>query len=217
MANTARDRQWAPVLHKAMILAAGKGTRLGEFTAQRPKPMLPVGGRPLLEHLLVLLRDQGISDFAINLHYLGTVIRDYFGDGTRWGVHIHYLEEETLLGSAGTLLHLRQYFDQAFLVVSGDLYTDADVRSLFAFHRQRPALLTMALHEAEEPTREGIVATEPRTGRVTRFVEKPPPHGLLSAGKCRHLCDRTGCARRAFRRRSPPRYRQRSHPHLASP
>ncbi len=173
MVDAARGRQRTPALCKAMILAAGKGTRLRELTVDRPKPMLPVGGRPLLEQLLVLLRDQGISEFAINLHYLGAVIRDYFGNGARWGVRIHYLEEETLLGSAGTLLHLRHYFDEAFLVASGDLYTDADVRSLLAFHRQRPALLTIALHEAEEPTREGIVATEPCTGRVTRFVEKP--------------------------------------------
>lgn len=180
MADAAKDRQGTPAICKAMILAAGKGTRLGELTGDCPKPMLPMGGRPLLEHLLVLLRDQGVSDFAINLHYLGMVIRDYFGDGARWGVRIHYLEEEILLGSAGTLLRLGQYFDDTFLVASGDLYTNADVRSLLAFHRRRLSLLTIALHEAEEPTREGIVATELRTGRVTRFVEKPAPNEVFS-------------------------------------
>lgn len=165
---------------QALILCAGEGTRLRPLTQDRPKPMLPVGGRPLLEYLIVLLRDQGVREVAINVHYRREVIQAHFGDGLPWGVRIHYSVEERLLGSAGALCRLRDYFTDTFVVMYGDLYTDADVRPLAAFHRRRGALLTMALHEAEEPTREGIVAAEPDTGRVTRFVEKPAPDAVFS-------------------------------------
>jgi mannose-1-phosphate guanylyltransferase len=165
---------------QALILAAGEGVRLRPLTLTRPKPMLPVSERPLLEHLVTLLRDQGIRDIAINLHYLGEVIRAHFDDGAHWGVHIEYCVEDTLLGSAGTMRRLRNYFAGTFAVIYGDLYTNADVGALAAFHRQRRALLTMALHEADEPTREGIVAVDPATGRVTRFLEKPAPDAVFS-------------------------------------
>lgn len=165
---------------QALILAAGEGTRLRPLTLTRPKPMLPLGGRPLLEHLIVLLRDQGIRHVAINLHYLSEVIRQHVGDGSRWGVDVHYSDEATLQGSAGTLRQLRAYFTGTFAVLYGDVYTNVDLRPLAEVHRARGAILTMGVHEAEDPTREGIVAVEPETGRVTRFVEKPAPEEVFS-------------------------------------
>jgi NDP-sugar pyrophosphorylase family protein len=154
--------------------------RLRPLTVECPKPMLQVGERPLLERLLVLLRDAGIRQVAVNVHYRPEVIQRYFGDGTAWGVGIHYLREEQLLGSAGTLRQLREFFDGTFVVTFGDLYTNADVRALVAFHQAHRAALTMALHDAEEPTREGIVALDPQTRRVTRFVEKPASDAVFS-------------------------------------
>lgn len=175
----------API-RQALILAAGEGTRLRPLTLDCPKPMLPIGDRPLLERLVMLLAQHGIRDIAINLHYRGEVIERHFADGARWGVRTHYLREPHLFGSAGTLLHLRQHFTGSFVVLYGDLYTDADVSALVAYHRAHQARLTMAVHAAEEPAREGIVAVAPEhdgtpdAGRVTRFVEKPAPDAVFS-------------------------------------
>lgn len=167
-------------VRQALILAAGEGTRLRPLTLDRPKPMLPVGGVPLLERLIVLLRRHGVRDIAINVCYRGDIIQGYIGDGARWDVHIQYLVEPSLLGSAGTLLQLSDHFTGTFIALYGDLYTNADISALATFHTNRQAVCTLALHHAEEPTREGIVAVDPMSGRVTRFVEKPAPDAVFS-------------------------------------
>lgn len=167
-------------VRQALILAAGEGTRLRPLTLDRPKPMLAVGGVPLLERLIVLLRQHGIRDIAINVCYHGEVIQQYIGDGARWDVQVTYLVEPSLLGSAGTLLRLSDHFCGSFVVLYGDLYTNADVSALAAFHAERRAVCTLALHQAEEPAREGIVAVDSASGRVTRFVEKPAPDAVFS-------------------------------------
>lgn len=167
-------------MRQALILAAGEGTRLRPLTLDRPKPMLAVGGVPVLERQILLLRRHGICDIAINVCYHGEVIQRHVGDGARWGVQVAYLVEPALLGSAGTLLRLRDHFTGTFVALYGDLYTDADISALAAFHAQHRAVCTLALHHAEEPTREGIVAIDPTSGRVTQFVEKPTQHEVFS-------------------------------------
>jgi len=164
---------------KALILAAGEGSRLRPLTLTRPKPMLPVGGKPLLEHIIQLLRRCGITSIAINLHYKPAVIPSYFEDGHLWGVEITYSLEETLLGSAGAAKRLQHYFDETFVVFYGDLYTEMDLSPLVGFHREKRAQITVALYEVDNPCACGIVDLA-ADGRIRRFVEKPAPHEVFS-------------------------------------
>jgi dTDP-glucose pyrophosphorylase/phosphoheptose isomerase len=158
---------------KAMILAAGEGTRLRPLTEHCPKPMLPVGGRPLLEHLLKLLRSHGVREVAINLHYRPEAVTSHFGDGSGLGMKIAYSHEKQLLGTAGALRRMASFLDDTFIVLCGDLLTDTDLTSLAEFHRWRGAVATTALHRVEEPGRAGLVDAAP-DGRIFRFEEKPP-------------------------------------------
>ncbi len=159
---------------KGVVLAAGQGTRLQPLTEHCPKPMLPVGGRPLLEYLLALLRSHGVTEVAINLHHQPEVVTRHFADGARLGIKILYFPEETLLGTAGTLKRMASFLDETFVVLCGDLLTDADLTSLVEFHRWRDAIATAALYRVEEPGRAGLVEVA-GTGRILRFEEKPPP------------------------------------------
>jgi NDP-sugar pyrophosphorylase family protein/phosphoheptose isomerase len=156
-----------------MILAAGEGTRLRPLTEHCPKPMLPVGGRPLLEYLLKLLRSHGVREVAINLHHHPEAVSGKFGDGSGLGMKIVYSHERELLGTAGALKRMASFLDDTFFVLCGDLLTDADVTSLAEFHRWRCAVATTALHRVEEPGRVGLVDAA-ADGRILRFEEKPP-------------------------------------------
>ena len=165
---------------RALVLAAGEGQRLRPLTCDRPKPMLPVGDRPLLEQIVCLLKSHGIAEIAINLHYKPQAIRDHFGDGTQFGVQIEYSYEEELLGSAGAVKKLEHYFrDDSFIVFYGDVYTDLDLGQLVTEHKGSDALVTMALYEVENPSACGIVELD-ECGMVTRFVEKPAPGQVFS-------------------------------------
>lgn len=158
---------------EGMILAAGEGRRLRPLTNHLPKPMLPVGGRPLLEHIITHLRDCGLTSLAINLNYLPNAVMDYFGDGQRWGVNLHYSVEESLLGSAGGVKRMAGFFTGPFLVYYGDLFTRADLRPMIDFHRKSGAIATIGLYRVPDPWNRGIVQLD-ITGRIVRFVEKPP-------------------------------------------
>ena len=162
---------------KALILAAGKGTRLGELTATFPKPMLPVDGRPLLAHHIQWLSRHGVTRIAINLHHAADVVRDYFGDGSRFGVEIVYSYEPELLGTAGAAKKLEWFLDECFVVVYGDVYTNVDLSQLAAWHNARAdgddRGLTLSLYRVPNPTECGLVDIDDH-GRVLRFVEKPP-------------------------------------------
>lgn len=165
---------------KALILAAGKGTRLQHLTNACPKPMLPIGGQPLLEQLVRWLRAHNIRQIAMNLHYYPEVITNYFGDGQRLDVAITYSYEAQLLGTAGAAKRLQTFLDEPFVVVYGDLYTNLDLTRLVGFHTQQQAtagsavLATLALYHVPNPTECGLVELT-ATGHITRFVEKPPP------------------------------------------
>ncbi len=160
---------------KALILAAGKGTRLGELTAAFPKPMLPVDGRPLLAHHIAWLRSHGVTQIAINLHHAADVIRDYCADGSRFGVEIVYSYEPELLGTAGAAKKLEWFLDDRFVVVYGDVYTNVRLTQLAAWHAARVdgSGLTLSLYRVPNPTECGLVDID-RHGKVRRFVEKPP-------------------------------------------
>jgi mannose-1-phosphate guanylyltransferase len=171
---------------KAFILAAGLGTRLRALGLDVPKVMVPIGGKPLLQHHFELLRRQGIREFLVNLHYLPEKITDYFGDGLSLGIRIAYSYEPVLLGTAGAA---RKMADQlrggTFLMFYGDNLVRLELAPLLAFHRARRALATIALWESPEPWTGGVVETA-ADGRVRRFVEKPDPKeistNLINAG-----------------------------------
>lgn len=160
---------------KALILAAGMGTRLGALTLEVPKPMILVGDRPLLAHAVGWLRAHGISEIAMNLHHRPESITGYFGDGSAFGVQMTYSHETTLLGTAGAARRLAAFLDEPFVLVYGDVYTNLDLGRLAAVHaRHRPACrMTLALYRVTNPTECGLVETD-AAGRVLRFVEKPP-------------------------------------------
>jgi NDP-sugar pyrophosphorylase family protein len=164
---------------QALILAAGEGTRLRPLTADRPKPMLPVGDKPLLEHIVLLLKQHDITDIAINLHYKPEAITDYFADGARWGVNIQYSFEEELLGSAGAAKRLEWFFDDSFVVYYGDVFTDIDLSDLLRMHKRGGALATLALYTVDNPTECGIVELDAKS-QIRRFVEKPAPDQVFS-------------------------------------
>ena len=157
---------------KAMILAAGRGTRLLPLTATCPKPMVPIAGSPLLEYTIRLLAQHGFDELVVNLHHLPQAIRDYFGDGCKWDVKLSYSFEEELLGTAGAVRKLADFFDQRFLVYYGDHLSNANLSSLWQFHEKAGALATLGLPWKEEPSASGIVELD-SSQRVQRFIEKP--------------------------------------------
>lgn len=164
---------------KAMILAAGEDRKLHPLTLTCPKPMLPVGDRPLLEHNILLLRSFGIREIVINLHHLPDVIINYFGRGEKWDVSLTYSYEETLLGSAGALKKVESFFDDTFVVMYGDLFTFLDLDPMLAYHRNMGAQATVAVHEISNPCDWGIVQLN-EAGWITRFLEKPRPRQVFS-------------------------------------
>ncbi len=158
---------------KAFILAAGLGTRLRSLGLDLPKVMVPIGGKPLLQHHLELLSRQGIREFIINLHHLPERITDYFGDGSAFGVKITYSLEPELLGTAGAVKKMEAAVrDDTLLVLYGDNLFRFEVAPLLEFHRARRALATIGLWESPEPWTGGVVETD-GDGRIRRFVEKP--------------------------------------------
>lgn len=165
---------------KALILAAGEGTRLRPLTLDRPKPMLPIGGKPVLGHIIEWLGRHGVADIAVNLHYMPGAIEAYLGDGADHGIRLVYSREESLLGSAGAARHLAAYLgDGPFVVAYGDVLTDLDLGELLALHNKKVAQdprtgITMALYRVPDPTQVGIVEIN-AAHRITRFVEKPRP------------------------------------------
>jgi NDP-sugar pyrophosphorylase family protein len=158
---------------KAFILAAGLGTRLRALGLDVPKVMVPVGGKPLLQHHVEMLAGQGIREFIVNLHYLPEKITGYFGDGSKFGVRMTYSFEPELLGTAGAVKKMAaELANGPFLLFYGDNLLRLRVAPLVEFHRARRAVATLALFESAEPWTGGVVETD-ATGRVTRFVEKP--------------------------------------------
>jgi NDP-sugar pyrophosphorylase family protein len=157
---------------KAMILAGGLSTRLYPLTKRVPKPLVPVAGEPNAVHVIRYLHAFGVEDIAINVHYLGDQIEAKLGDGSAYGVRLHYLREPELLGSAGALKQMDGFFDETFVVVGCDDLTDLRLDALVAFHKKREALATIALAHADDVTQYGVVVLDAE-GRIREFQEKP--------------------------------------------
>jgi mannose-1-phosphate guanylyltransferase / phosphomannomutase len=157
---------------KAVVMAGGHGTRLRPLTANQPKPMLPIMGRPMMDHILRLLREHDFTEVVATVQFLGTVIRNYFGDGSDLGLSLAYATEDEPLGTAGSVKNAEHVLDDTFLVISGDAVTDIDLSKVVQFHRERGAAVTVTLKHVEDPLEFGIVITG-EDGRVERFLEKP--------------------------------------------
>lgn len=158
---------------KAVILAGGEGSRLRPLTLGRCKPMTPLFGKPVMGHIIDLLRRHGVTEIAVTLHYLPSTVMDFFGDGSDYGVHLHYVVEDVPVGTAGSVKMCMDFLgDEDFLVVSGDAVTDLDLTELTNRHLGRSAAASLALCRREEPLEYGLVRCD-RSGTVLGFVEKP--------------------------------------------
>jgi len=160
---------------KAMILAAGKGTRLFPLTGEIPKPMAPVADTPVLQHILELLARSGMRDAYVNVHHLADVVLGHYGREARVGnLTAHFSLEEDLLGTAGSVKRLAEHFPETFVVVMGDVLTDADLREIVRFHKERGAVATVALKTVGDTSGYGVVELDAH-GYVVGFQEKPEP------------------------------------------
>jgi dTDP-glucose pyrophosphorylase len=163
-----------------VIMVGGQGTRLRPYTENCPKPMLPVGGKPMLEHIIERARSEGFQHFVLAIHYLGHIIEEYFGDGSRWHIKIDYLREEFPLGTAGAIGLLSPRPEAPFLVSNGDVLTDIRYGELLDFHCRHRAAATMAvrLHEWQHPF--GVVRT--KGVDIIGFEEKPISRSHINSG-----------------------------------
>ena len=163
-----------------VIMAGGRGTRLRPHVENCPKPLLPVAGRPMLEHIIERARAHGFQNFVLAVHYLGHMIEEYFGDGSRWQVQIDYLREESPLGTAGAIGLLSPRPQAPFVVSNGDVLTDIHYGELLDYHRRNGAVATMAvrLYEWQHPF--GVVHT--KEGEIVGFEEKPVARSHINAG-----------------------------------
>ncbi len=157
---------------KAVILAGGEGTRLRPLTSNTPKPMMPIANKPMMEHIVGLLAKHGFDDIVVTVAFLANQIRDYFGDGSDFGVRMRYATEESPLGTAGSVRNASAELDDTFLVISGDVLTDIDLSAFVDGHRKANAAASIALKRVENPLEFGIVITD-ADGTIERFLEKP--------------------------------------------
>jgi mannose-1-phosphate guanylyltransferase/phosphomannomutase len=157
---------------KAVVMAGGEGSRLRPLTSRQPKPLVPVAGRPIMEHILLHLRRHQMRDVVATVQYMGASIRNYFGDGSEQGVALTYSVEDSPLGTAGSVMLARAQLTEPFVVISGDSLTDIDLVAAVRFHRERRAIATIVLKPVPNPLEYGVVVVD-EGGAVQRFIEKP--------------------------------------------
>src|SRR5256886_12944296 len=154
-------------------MAGGEGTRLRPMTANQPKPLLPVVNKPIMEHVLLLLKRHGFTETVVTVQFLASLVRNYFGDGEDVGMSLQYATEDMPLGTAGSVKNAEDELrDGPFLVISGDALTDIDLSALVSFHKKNGALVTVGLTRVPNPLEFGIIIVG-EDGRIQRFLEKP--------------------------------------------
>ncbi len=158
---------------KAIVLAGGFGTRIQPLTNSMPKPMLPILNQPMMEHTILKLRDElGIKDIAVLLYFKPEIIKNHFGDGSALGLNISYVEPDDDYGTAGAVAYAREFLDESFIIVSGDLITDFDFKKIATYHKEKKSLLTITLTPVEDPLQFGVVIAN-KKGEIEKFLEKP--------------------------------------------
>ncbi len=169
-----------PKPNRAVIMAGGKGVRLRPYTESRPKPMLPVAGRPILERIVLHLVGHGIRDVSIAINYLGEQIREYFGDGSSFGCKIEYLQEDRELGTAGALSLISSPPDEPVIVMNGDQITRIDFGAMLDFHKTEQASMTMAVGHYQHEIPFGVVEAEGT--QLVGMEEKPTIQTMINRG-----------------------------------
>ena len=167
---------------KAILLVGGRGTRLRPLTDKTPKGLLEVQGKTITEHLFDLLKKYGIRDAVLCVGYLKDKIKEYFGDGSNFGMSITYVEEDEPLGTAGPLKLAEEYLKDSFIVSNGDELKNINIPRMFRLHKRKNALATIALTTVDDPSHYGVARLD--GSRIIEFVEKPsnPPSNLINAG-----------------------------------
>jgi dTDP-glucose pyrophosphorylase/CBS domain-containing protein len=166
--------------NRVVVMAGGVGKRLKPLTDNTPKPMLRLGDKPILEHLIEQMASDGFTHFTFTVNYLAEQIQRHFGDGSRWGTHIDYVHEPKPLGTAGALGLLKGDFEEPMIVLNGDILTKVDFAALLDFHRAEKGLATICVKHHEIQVPYGVVEQSRR--RLSRFVEKPTQRFLVNAG-----------------------------------
>ena len=156
---------------QAVILAGGQGTRMRPLTYEMPKPMIPVKGKPLIQHIMELCRKYDIREIILSTGYMGDQIRNHFGDGSHLGLDIKYVEENEPLGTGGPLNLAKKYLTGPFLMFNGDVLSDLNLSDLIVFHNEQKAVATIALTQVEDTSSFGVVRLN--GNRVDGFIEKP--------------------------------------------
>lgn len=157
---------------KAVIMAGGFGTRLRPLTCNIPKPMVPMVNKPMMEHIVALLKQHGITNIVSTLYYMPEIIRTHFGTGERHGIRMTYRKAEADFGTAGSVRNAKDFLDERFIIISGDVLTDFDLSESIRFHEERHAKATIVLTRVANPLQFGVVMTAD-DGKITRFLEKP--------------------------------------------
>jgi mannose-1-phosphate guanylyltransferase/phosphomannomutase len=158
---------------KAVVMSGGKGTRLYPLTKDIPKPMVKIIDKPVLEHIILLLKKHNITEIAVTLGYMAENIIAYFGDGREWGVQLTYYVEDNPLGTAGSVKRTINFVDDDFLVISGDSYCDIDISRAIKFHKAKHSLFTLIAQPKENPQGLGVLEIN-EDNLITEFIEKPP-------------------------------------------
>ncbi|MCL5036059.1 MAG: DUF5752 family protein [Chloroflexi bacterium] len=164
---------------KAVVMAGGEGSRLRPLTIQRPKPLVSICNKPVMQYIIELLKNHGIEQIVVTLHYLADEIVSYFGDGSDFGVQLIYSVEDTPLGTAGSVKQAQKYLDDTFIIISGDALTDFNLTDIVNYHRNKGATATITLTRVDNPLEYGVVITD-EEGRIRRFLEKPSWGELFS-------------------------------------
>jgi NDP-sugar pyrophosphorylase family protein len=164
---------------KAMVLAAGLGTRLRPLTEDKPKCLVPLAGRPLIGWTLEWLRRAGVTECVINLHYLPEKVQRFVGDGSGYGLRVTYSYEPELLGTAGAVNKVASFFDTPFYVIYSDNFSQWDIRKLKFEYERSNSIGTVAVHWREDVTQSGMIELD-KNDRVIRIVEKPKPIDVVS-------------------------------------
>ncbi len=169
---------------KALILAGGKGTRLKPITNEIPKPLVPLHDRPIMQHTIELFKKYGINEIIISIGYKGDKIKEYFGNGKRFGVNITYIEENEPLGTAGPLNLARPYLTDTFVMCNADELKNIDLSEMYMFHKENGAAATIALTTVADPSQYGVAKL--MGNKILDFIEKPvqgtAPSNLINAG-----------------------------------
>ena len=164
---------------KVVIIAGGKGTRIASVNSEIPKAMIPVCGKPIIEHEIELCKRYGYTDFLFIIGHMGDQISSHFGDGSQWGVQIEYYQETQPLGTAGALGYLKDKLTEDFFVMYGDTIVDFDMDSMLKYHQEKEAKATLFLHPNDHPYDSDIVELDSK-GRVVKFHNKPHPDEFVS-------------------------------------